>query len=409
MEVHLPPQTRRALKRLGRLGRLRRPLPEWPEGSPGQPRILILSASTGNGHMSAAWALEREASERGCAVAVVDALDHTARGFRVWFRGGYETLVKKGPGVWGHLYRASDRPMLAYGFQTMLDFVYMSRMGSLVESFRPDWVLCTHSLPQPQLAHQRRKLGRFRIAIVVTDLYPHRMWLRGRPDHYFVPGQWTQSILEERLPHSRGRITVTGIPISRRFGEPADRAALRQGMGLDPDQPLVVVASGGIGGGPIADLVAAIGEAKTPMQAVVICGRNPRAYEDVELAIDTLPATMVTFDLKAQVPQETMADLMRCADLLVSKPGGLTTSEALASGTPFMVYTPFMIPGQEEGNARFLVEKGAGVQEGEPVAAAHRIEALVRDPVALGRMSEVALSLAQPGATKAVIDALVRL
>ncbi|MEZ5163479.1 MAG: hypothetical protein R2688_06955 [Fimbriimonadaceae bacterium] len=139
-----------------------------------KPRILVLSASTGNGHTSAADAIVAQAQAMGLHAVHEDVLDFTSKGFRKWYRGGYETLVRRRPKMWGHLYRTSDRPRFNYYFQTGLDKQFCRPLSKIIRSHKPDWVICTHSLPQPALARMRDQIS-FRMGVVVTDLYVHRM------------------------------------------------------------------------------------------------------------------------------------------------------------------------------------------------------------------------------------------
>lgn len=355
-------------------------------------RLLILSASTGNGHMSAAHAIAEEARRANLLCEVVDVLDFTPRAFRTWYRGGYEQLVHRGPGVWGHLYRSSDRPLFNYSFQTGLDYAFTRGIRRCIQRIRPDWVVCTHSLPQPRLAPLRREFG-FREAVVVTDLYVHRMWLRGRPDFFFVPQAWTREILIRRLPRIGQRSEPTGIPIHPVFAEPGPPRAWTA-----PLQTLVT--SGGIGGGPLVEAVRAIRAAGALVWA--IAGRNESVRTDLqrEFGEDT------GVEVFGHITQAEMADRMRRAHLLVAKPGGLTTFEALACATPFGVYWPFLIPGQEEGNARFLADSGAGRILRGPVDLQNLIREFAEHPEIGEQMSECARLQARPDAAARIIRTL---
>jgi processive 1,2-diacylglycerol beta-glucosyltransferase len=364
--------------------------------------VLLLSASTGNGHMSAARAVEEELTRRGHQAATVDVLDHTGRGFKNWYRGGYETLVKRRPGLWGRLYRASDRRLLAFYFQTGLDLVFVGRMRRFFERERPDWAVCTHSLPQPTLARWRRRFP-FRLAVVMTDLYPQLMWLRGKPDRFFVPTEWTAAKLAQRLPSAAGKTTVTGIPVASAFRPATDRAAAREEAGLDPCLPTVLVTSGGIGAGPVPSALQTLASRLERAQVVVVAGRNAELEARVAAMSRTSP---LRIEPRGHVATEDMARLMRACDVLVGKPGGLTTYEAMACGAPFVVYGPMVIPGQEEANAAFLVESGIAVRAGDPEELAAVIAVLLADPSRRAAMSQAALSHAKPGAAASIVDAL---
>lgn len=370
-------------------------------------KVLLLSASTGNGHMSAARAIEAEFAVRGHDAKTVDVLDHTGKGFRGWYRGGYEVLVRRSPKMWGHLYKSSDRPLFNYGFQTLLDTVFVERMHKFLTAEEPDWVLCTHSLPQPALARWRKRRP-FTMGIVVTDLYPQRMWLRGRPDWFFVPGEWSQQILFERYGRARDRTTVSGIPVDRLFAERQGRDLARGAMNLDTGRQTVLVTSGGIGGGPIADVVAELSGLPAPIQFVVVCGRNQEAQAAATVQAKKAkgPARVQVF---GHVSTPEMAALMHASDLIVAKPGGITTFEALAAGLPFVVFDPFLIPGQEEKNAEFLVEQGIGLRAGGAVELAVMVQGLLESSERLASMSSHALRNAKPHAAATIVEAVEQL
>lgn len=374
-----------------------------------RPRVLILTASTGNGHTSAARAVELELKSRGLEVLHVDALDYAPYAFRQWYRGGYEVLVRNKPDGWAKLYDRSDKPKFEYRFQSTMDLIFQKRLRKLIAEFKPDWVLCTHSLPQPALAWLRKKKRSFRIGIVVTDMYPHLMWLRGAPDHFFVPSDWSKNVLEKRLPACRGQVTVTGIPIDPIFGDASLADGARARMGMREDLPLLILTSGGIGGGPIAGVVRELGSLEIECQILVVCGRNEAAFRRISEMVSEGLGKKVHFTVKGLVTQAEMAEMMHACDMLISKPGGLTTSEALASGTPFVVYSPFLIPGQEIGNREFLVEKGAGVAASNPAELLAHVRDLLQHPEKLAEMRAKALPLGMPRAAANIVDTLLTL
>lgn len=367
----------------------------------GRPRLLILSASTGNGHISAALAVESVALAHGLEAKAVDTLQITPKAFKLWYGGGYEAVVRTRPELWGHLYKISDYPRAAYYFQNVLDTVFVAKIGSLIRKYRPDIIVCTHSLPQPQLARLRRKYS-FKIAIVVTDMYPHLMWLRGRPDHYFVPSEWSKNILLERTKTKPQQITISGIPIDPAFAAPE--------AFVPTTPPTVMITVGGIGAGPLGEATEAIAKIPTDCRIVAICGRNEGAKRRLQNLVDELPESQrARVEVRGHVARPDMVTLMHESSLLVGKPGGLTTSEALAAGVPFVVYSPFMIPGQEEGNAEFLNEKGAGVIVETPEDLGKMVDTLLNSPERVAAMRAAAVSLGLPQAAETIVNELCEL
>ncbi|MBM3495052.1 MAG: hypothetical protein FJX72_12145 [Armatimonadetes bacterium] len=362
-------------------------------------RVLILSASAGNGHLSAARALEQRFRELGAHVRTADALDCGPRLFRLWFCGGYETLVRRVPGLWGFLYRWADRPGPAYWLQTMMDDRLLFGLERLIASERPDWIVCTHSLPQPRLARLRSAYPELGLAVVVTDIYPHRMWLRGDPDRYFVPVERTREVLEARRPGSARITEVTGIPIAPAFVEAPGRETARDQLGMAGDDRAALRSSGGIGGGPLAAALAALASAKGLSALTVVCGRNAQAADRCRLAAARLPEhERRRIRVVGRLPQDEFALHLAAADLVVGKPGGLTMSECMAVGRAMVVYSPLTIPGQEEGNAEYLCANGIGVSASDPDSLRAVVSDLLAAPDRLARMEVSAREAARPHA-----------
>jgi processive 1,2-diacylglycerol beta-glucosyltransferase len=365
-------------------------------------RVLILSASTGNGHTSAANALKEELEARGHVAQVLDCMDHVMPMFKRWFKGGYEMLVKESPWIWGHLYRTSDRPLFNYWVQTMLDKRCSYPIDEVIREFKPTWFLCTHSVVQPRLPKLRKEL-QAPVAVVVTDLYPHRMWLRGSPDYYFVPTEESEKVLISRMPQIEGNTTVTGIPVNVAFANAPSKAEAREKLGMDPNKPSVLITSGGIGGGPFGEVVAMLSQQDIFLN--VVAGRSKEALRELTERFGNTP----NVKLHGHVDQPTMASFMAASDLMVGKSGGLTTFEALAVGVPFLVYLPFLIPGQEEDNARFLEQIGASMVATDINDLEVKSKALLSQPEKLEAMSKCAKAHGKPEAKKMIIDTLLSL
>jgi len=363
------------------------------------PRILVLWASTGNGHISVSRALETEMCAHGMEVLSVDALDYGPGGHHTWYGDGYEILVRRWPWLWGFLYRISDDIGFMFHIQTVLDYFFLGGLETLVRRFQPDWVICTHSVPQPRLEQVRARLKNFRVAVVVTDFYPHSMWRRGKPDHFFVPLEWTRQQLDDWLPGCAACTSVTGIPTHARFATVQSRCAARDALLLDQESPTLLLTSGGIGGGPLLAAARALATIPRKCQVVVVCGRNEGAHRTLMAHLAELNAgRTVNLRFDGYVPVETMATLMHASDLLIGKPGGATMAEALASGCPLLIYTPLMIPGQEEFNAELLQREGAGLVARKPEELRTAVTELLEAPQRVEAMRAAARRLARPDA-----------
>jgi processive 1,2-diacylglycerol beta-glucosyltransferase len=374
--------------------------------SPAEPRrVLVLSASAGAGHVRAAQALERAlvASGRVGEVRHVDVLQYTSKLFRQVYAKAYLDLVNRAPELLGWVYDYFDEPGKHERLRLALDKWNATRFIRLIERERPDWAVSTHFLPAHIIGWLRSK-GRLatRQAIVVTDFDVQGMWLTRHVDRYFVALDETRVHLE-RLGVPPAAITVSGIPIDHVFAEPKDARAMRARHGLKPDLTTILVSAGGFGVGPVENLVHTLLELQHPVQLVVICGRS----EELKGRLDDLSAArspQVSPVLHVVGYTTNMDEYMAAADLLVGKPGGLTSSEALARGLALVIVHP--IPGQEERNSDHLLEAGAAIRCNNPPALAWKIDRLLDDPARLATMQANARRLAKPHAARDIAAAL---
>lgn len=360
-------------------------------------KILILSASIGAGHVRAAEAVEL--ALRGCAgdleVANWDVLTLMPPAFRKVYRDAYFKMVARSPRLLGWLYDATDKPFNEDRLRRRIERAGSIRLLKRIHKFDPDVVICTHFLPIPLLDRERRK-GRFhaRVLTVVTDFEVHGMWLGAPSDHYFVATHEAR-IHMEALGIAPNAVTVSGIPTHPVFAEKKDRLAMRRKHGWREDLPAILLSAGGFGAGNASRMVGVLAEAGIPAQIIAVCGKSAPLKAAIEKIAarrsrDQLPLiTAVGFTTE-------MDELMAAADLMIGKPGGLTTSESLIKGLAWVVVNP--IPGQEEKNAIYLLEQGAGVWSDNLLTLAFKVSSLLKEPGRLARMQKNSLRLARPDA-----------
>jgi processive 1,2-diacylglycerol beta-glucosyltransferase len=270
----------------------------------------------------------------------------------------------------------------------------------MVRDYEPDWIVCTHFLPAEIISDLKaeKKLD-IQQAIVVTDFDLHAMWLCREYEQYFVALDETKEYLRT-LGFDTERITVTGIPIDPVFSETKDKREMRAKYGLDADLPTIILSAGGAGVGAMETLIDAIASIEQPVQVLAMCGRN----EDLRTKLDR----RVSKDSVRVIPVGYTTDMdeyMSAADLVVGKPGGLTTCEALAKGLVFVIVNP--IPGQEERNSDHLLENGAAIRCNNLATMGYKISRLLGDPQRLDAMRQNALTMARPRAGFDIVDGLV--
>ncbi len=365
-------------------------------------RVLILSTSAGTGHVRCAEALEKafQADPRTGAVLHEDALKFTNKLFRDFYSTLYAKLVRSAPQLLGFAYRASDEPWKNETARLQFDRLNTRPLVKFIQDFDPHITVCTHFMPAGIISHLIQK-GELQahLSIVVTDMDCHAMWLSRLFHRYFVAIDETKAHLEALgLPGQR--ISVTGIPIDPVFAQRVDRQKIRASLGLDPEKHTLLVSAGALGVGPTEMLVRRLTEMRQPAQSIVVCGRS----EDLRARITGIVGVHnPAFRIMGYSTR--MHELMQVADLFVGKPGGLTTSEALACGLPMAIVSP--IPGQEERNSDHLLEEGAAIRCNEMTTVAFKIERLLADPARLASMAERARAMGRPHAAKAVVDKLL--
>jgi processive 1,2-diacylglycerol beta-glucosyltransferase len=372
-------------------------------------KVLILSASAGAGHVRAAEAVERAFLKMNAAEEVrhVDTLEYTNKLFRHLYSKAYIDMVNKMPEVLGWLYDHLDKPWKNERRRLALDKLNTRPFVRMLKEYQPDITVCTHFLPAEIISwlKAKRRIS-CRQAIVVTDMDVHAMWLCHHYEHYFVALDETRLHLE-KLGIPSNKITVSGIPVDPVFGEEKSKREMRARYGLKPDVTTILLSAGGFGVGPMEHILnSLINDLKNPAQVIALCGRNQKLKSRIEhLSSKLSPAHHLS--IKAVGYTTAMDEYMSASDILLGKPGGLTTSEALAKELFFVIVNP--IPGQEERNSDHLLEEGVAIRCNNLPVLADKIDRLLADPARMSAMRENARRLARPGAAEEIVARLLSL
>jgi processive 1,2-diacylglycerol beta-glucosyltransferase len=371
-------------------------------------KVLLLSASAGAGHVRAAQAIEKAFQELGGVREVrhVDILEFTSKVFRHLYSKAYIELVNKMPEVPGWFYDKFDTPWKNERRRLALDKLNTRPFVKLLREYQPDLIVCTHFLPAEIVSWLKAKERiASRQAIIVTDFDVHAMWLCHHYEQYFVAIDESRAYLEA-LGIPRDKITVSGIPIDPVFALPKDKQQMRLKHGLAPDRATILLSAGGFGVGSVDALVNSLLPLQHSAQIVAICGRNEKLKKRLaKLAARIKPDATVI--LKPFGYTLEMDELMAASDLVLGKPGGLTTSEALAKGLVFVIVNP--IPGQEERNSDHLLEAAAAIRCNNLPTLAYKLDRLLADPVRFANMQANACGMAQPNAARNIVQKLLKL
>lgn len=371
-------------------------------------KVLVLSASAGAGHLRAAQAIERAFAELGAAAEVrhLDTLDYTNKLFRNLYSKTYIDIVNKAPEALGWLYDHLDKPWKNERRRLVFDKLNTRPFVKLLKQYQPEIVICTHFLPAEIISWLKAKERlSSRQAIIVTDFDVHAMWLCHHYEHYFVALDETRAHLET-LGIPAEKISVSGIPIDPVFAEPKDKHEMRKKHGLQPDRTTILVSAGGFGVGPMEVIMESLSRLRHAAQIIAICGRNQELRNRLNRLVSGL-APGLRAAVKVVGYTQEMDEYMAASDLVVGKPGGLTTSEALAKGLVSVIVNP--IPGQEERNSDHLLEESVAIRCNNLPVLGYKLDRLLDDPARFAAMQEQARRLARPRAAHEIVTKLLAL
>ena len=353
-------------------------------------RLLFLYMVPETGHQKAAEAIIKTASVMDPRLECVglDAVSHAYPFIGNVFNRMYLQMLKSAPAVWDYLYDNPDVEALTRDARGFLTLISSFRTQRLVRKHHPVAVVCTQAVPATAMAAEKKR-GKLKIPLigVVTDFGVHSYWLHKEVDLYLVAHEDVKRTMVERgiAPE---RIRVTGIPIDPDFGRSRIAAEERARLRLDPGKMTILVMGGSRGMGPMDEMVRTLLSIPYDFQIIVVCGRNRSLQRDVATAAKGSPHVLVLGYMR------DLSRLMAASDLLITKPGGLTCSEALARELPLILTNP--IPGQEERNVRFLTRHRVAMVSRTPEDLMHAVTDLLRHPKSIAAMKQRARLLGRP-------------
>jgi processive 1,2-diacylglycerol beta-glucosyltransferase len=376
--------------------------------------LLILSATAGAGHVRAGEALAETARLLRLPLQVhhEDILNYTSPIFKKLYGETYLAIVNKSPTLWGYLYKKTRRvratpPSRKSPLVKLFDHFNYRQYLQTLERLKPDAVLCTHFLPYAAIEEELRKPSwRIPFYSVPTDYDVHSLWVSASVQKYYVATEeaaW--SVRSLGIPASH--IAVTGIPVMPAFGLRTGQPSARRALGLGGRRLTVLILSGGYGAEFMGELVPSLArflarEIGRRTQLVVVCGKNEPLLQRLRIASYPRGVKVRLFGFVTNIDA-----FMESADLLVTKSGGLTISEALAKHLPMVVFDP--IPGQEASNADYLVEQGAALRANSQANLHFKLKHILTQERVLERMRSSARRIARPNAAQAILRDVIKL
>lgn len=326
-------------------------------------KVLIFYASYGGGHLSAANSIKQCIDENfdGFETQLVDCMLYVNKPINKITTTAYKEMAKKLPWAWGEVYSHSQKGPLAHISSTSNNLM-AKKLLKLLKEYEPDIVISTHPFGSQMVSYLKRKaLVECELATVMTDFAPHEQWLVGKEyvDYFFVSHEKMRQALIDNYNVPENKVFATGIPLSNRFLLHYNKAEIKKSFDLDLNKKVILFFGGGefgLGREKTISILRSFINHSREHQIVAISGKNEKMKTEFDKLVKEENAEEIVKVLgyTNQVPE-----LMSISDLVVTKPGGLTTTESLASGLPIVAINP--IPGQEEENAEFLENAGVAV------------------------------------------------
>jgi processive 1,2-diacylglycerol beta-glucosyltransferase len=369
-------------------------------------KVLFFSANAGTGHNNAATALANAAREIDGSIQtkIVNSYDFLNQPLGKVMEEGYLQLLRLLPTLYGYFYDRNSKKKSLSNIKNWLTRISASNFKLLIDQEKPDLIVCTHAFPCGIIAELKQKHSlETKVIGVVTDFVVSPFWLYPETDIYLIASE-DLKVDFKKSGISDDKVKITGIPIDPRFnGAGISKQEAREKLGLQLDQPVLLIMGGGLGMNPAANSLRILKKINTPLQAVVVMGKNEREKKAFQDSIEQFQNSRVKVRVLGYV--DNIFEYMKAADLLVTKPGGVTTAEAISAGLPMIVTAP--IPGQETRNIHYIIERGMAVPVFREKDLHGAIEELILNPSALEEISRRAMKFSIPDSARRGAEHLI--
>ena len=367
-------------------------------------KVLIMSASTGGGHNRAARAIKEELESRtidnmSIECEIVDSLKLVNNTMDKVISRGYEKSALYTPKAYGSVYRFSETTIASKNeFKTNpLTSLMARKFKHLLNESTPDLIIGTHPFPMIALStlkknnnlhslsrsesfYKSTKVDIPPMISVLTDYTTHSTWIQNEIDYYIVGHEYVKELLVYEGVDSE-KVKAFGIPVEKSFLSHRDRETVLTELGLSPEKLTVLLMGGSFGAGNIKETLEDLIAIDRDFQILVITGRNEHLKDKLSKMLDS---TIHNKNICLLGYTNKMNDILASIDVLISKPGGLTTTEALLNDVPMIV--PYFIPGQEEENLDFLNNCGAALRTTKKYSLPVLLKVLIDDPSRLDNL-----------------------
>ena len=367
-------------------------------------RILFLYLTKHSGHYAAAVAIDDAARQLDPSVQtmLLDSFSHANPVLSKVTLKAYLTVLKAAPEIWEFMYDNPEFKERTAKIRELLNRGSSKKLQRVLADFQPDVAVCTQAFACGVIASWKQATGNDSPALVgvLTDFVAHRYWAHEKLDLYIAPSEETkQTLISQGV--SPERIKAHGLPVGEKFTSPVDKAAVLKTLGLKPDLPKVLVMGGSLGLGPMKSVIRKLNKLPQPFDIIVVTGKNDELKERLSRKGWKLRHHTTIFGFV-----ENVHELMSIAEMVVTKPGGITAAEALVKQLPMIIINP--IPGQEAKNTEFLLSQNVAVEAGNANDVMLYVDEFFRNPEKLRRMREAARTLGRPQAADRAAEAILR-
>ena len=376
-------------------------------------KIIILSASTGGGHMSAANCVKEYLNENGDSATVIDTLEYISPLLNKTVVEIYEHLAKKHPTIWKLMYTTTNKKSLNKIVE-IINKTISKKLIPLLAEEKPDLIISTHPFSTEMISHLKKNENlNIPLICIMTDYAPHRTWLSPNVDSYVVANEEMIEPMEE-MGVEKNKIHPFGIPVDNDFFNFVNKKEELRNLGLRDDLPTILIMAGNFGLANIGKVFVKLQKVDLDFQIIIITGKNKGLFNDLKqlthgkrlrkrdkilakmhlknisekhlkiMAVKKSDEFKITKPTKLIYYTNEVDKYMHVSDLIITKPGGLTISEALACNLPMALFGT--IPGQEEENANFLVGKNMAVKLENATGEENIIRNLLLNPEKLNFM-----------------------
>lgn len=352
---------------------------------------LILSVSAGGGHGHAAEAIKSyiKIHEPYSRIRVIDTIKYINPILDKVIIGSYLKTIKITPQLFGKLYNFAETDDGIATLSSKVNSLLTSKLLPLIKDFKPQIIITTHPFTTEMLSILKQKGDLDTpVVCVMTDYAPHAFWIHKKIDRYIVSNS---DMIDEMVQRGvkKDIIFDLGIPTKPEFIGTFDKSSTIKELGFNEDIPVLLVMGGSLGMGKIANIYSELIKIETPCQIIVITGNNKKLYSDLKKLEESSNKNTVILGYT-----ENVNKYMQCADLLLTKPGGLTITEALICRVPLAIFSP--IPGQEEKNVEFLLRHNLAIDLGSGKNCSKIIEELLASKGKLEKMKENCEKFSKP-------------